>query len=1171
MTSPQLTGFGSIQPGLVALHGNRTETLLETVAAWMRANPLGPLEEEVILVQSNGMAEWVKMQLAQHLGVCAATRVELPARFMWRTYRQVLGKAAVPQRVPLDRASMVWRLMGCLPRLADQPPFAPLTPFVVGQSAAMAYDLSRRLADVLDQYQVYRADWLADWREGQDRLKQANGHTQPLTADQQWQAHLWRNLLQDLAPDQAMAVRPFLHQQVVERLQSGAALKSPVARRVVVFGMTHLPLPVLELLAAVATRSQVLMALPNPCRYHWADIIDGRELHWQTQRRQPLKNDVDLAALPLAALHAHGHPLLAAWGQQGRDFVRQTDAFEEQLAHRTGQAIERIDLFVDNPTSPSPLLWQIQNHILNLEPLAEHTHPKRDPTDRSVVFQVAHSPVRELEILQDHLLDLLAHGAGVAGATGVAAIEPKDIVVMVPQIERFAPAIEAVFGQYGKSDARFIPFAIADLSTKGSSPLVSALEGLLQLPTSRFTLAELRLLIETPAVAQRFGWDEYAVERLMAWCAGAQGRWGLDGAHRDQLGLGECGDTNTLVFALRRMLMGYAQGDVQLGGQGEDQWAEVGADLALGGIEPYGEVGGLDAQCVGGLSDLLDELLAWTATAQTPANPEDWAVRLRQLMAALFEERDIQDQQTVMALEQALVDWLQACEDAGFDQALPLGVVRNAWLEGLDSPHLSKRFKATGVTFCNLMPMRAIPFEVVCLLGMNDGDFPRRSTHNDFDLMGVAGQFRPGDRSRQDDDRQLVLEAILSARQVLYVSWVGKSVRDNTPQPPSVLVAQLRDYVAAGWSKDWLDAITTEHPLQPFSRLYFEENATLHSYAREWRVAHQAPTLATLTNPLADVAMHDAEPGTDMLDPSAEQLVAFYKHPARAYFKAYLGVVFALDAQGDDPDERFVLAGLDHFQLVQTVLDRLASYTGGAITEGDADGLAVRQHYEQAVQQAMARCQREGLLPLGAPGQQAGQALGDELLPPLVAWHGHSQLAAKQFPERKVRCVANRWREKGKTSPYRLKHFLEPWVHSLLAGATQQAFDWVVVGLDGTLHASAWPQARCEAVLQSLITLWHKGQSQALPLPLKTATAVVLGKKEVAEVYEGGFALEGECTDLYWQRCFPDFAGLCQDGQLESLAPQVYGQLLAWIDDCVTLAPHEPIGVAPEQDAGVDA
>jgi hypothetical protein len=179
-------------------------------------------------------------------------------------------------------------------------------------------------------------------------------------------------------------------------------------------------------------------------------------------------------------------------------------------------------------------------------------------------------------------------------------------------------------------------------------------------------------------------------------------------------------------------------------------------------------------------------------------------------------------ERALAALDDALMRWLRACELAGFDQPVDVVGLRHGWLDALQQPRLEQRFRAGGVTFCTLMPMRAIPFDVVCLLGMNEADYPRRNPRSDFDLMALPGQFRPGDRSRQHDDRQLMLEALLSARRQLIVSWTGRSVRDNSEQPPSVLVSQLRDYIAAVWGTGAVKDRTTEHPLQPFDRRYFD-------------------------------------------------------------------------------------------------------------------------------------------------------------------------------------------------------------------------------------------------------------------------------------------------------------------------------------------------------------
>ena len=321
-----------IQPGLLVLHGNRSELLAEAVFEWVRRQPLQPLEQEVFLVQSNGVAEWLKMALATQTGICAATRVELPGRFMWRAYRQILGRSTVPGQSALDKLPLTWRLMQILPGLLSRPEYEPLAGFLRGDDLGRRLQLAQRLADLYDQYQVYRSDWLAAWAAGDDILPKSTDEStrsvKPLPPDQQWQGALWREVLAPLTEQQRAATRPQLHRRFLAALDTGAAQGSPIvpiagiSRRVVLFGMTHVPMQTLEALAALSRHCQVLLAIPNPCRYHWADIIQGRELLRMERRRHPSRNGRDLSAVSLEDMHAHAHPLLAAWGRQGRDFVR---------------------------------------------------------------------------------------------------------------------------------------------------------------------------------------------------------------------------------------------------------------------------------------------------------------------------------------------------------------------------------------------------------------------------------------------------------------------------------------------------------------------------------------------------------------------------------------------------------------------------------------------------------------------------------------------------------------------------------------------------------------------------------------------------------------------------------------------------------------------------------
>lgn len=1164
-----------LQPGFIAFHSNRSEDLAEVVISWIRRHPLNPLEEEIILVQSNGMAEWVKMELARIGGVCAATRVELPSRFLWRTYRQVLGREAIPSDSPLDKVPMIWRLMQLLPTLISEPDFAPVAGFLKANEADRMLQLASKLADLFDQYQNYRADWLDAWAQGHDHMILANGSVSELPQDQRWQPQLWRAVLQTLDEKQQQTIRPRLHQRVLARLSSGEPPAHRVARRVIAIGMSQMPLTTLQALAALGPHSQVMLAIPNPCRFYWGDIMDGRELLHSQRRRQPFRQGRDLSTLPLEDMHAHAHPLLAAWGRQGRDFIRQLDEFDDVEQTRRQFDLARVDLFDESEEdAQTPLLTQVQNRIRDLTPLSEHIKVPIAAGDHSIVFHSAHSKVRELEILHDQLLHLLANPAR------DTSLNPRDVIVMVPDIEQMAPAIRAVFGQYKRHDARYIPFDIADMSAKTSSPLIGAMDWLLRLPQQRCRMSELVDLLEVPAVAARFGIDQESLPKLTHWMVGAGIRWGLNVDHRADLGLLACGDQNSAWFGLRRMLLGYASG-------------AVGVDDPLVGfsdIEPYAEVGGLEAELAGSLAHLLQALVNWWTVASTPATPETWVERGRALLAEMVKAESETDRQALNALDDGLSTWQLACEQAGFREEVPLMVARSAWLEAMETPNLNQRFRAGGVTFCTLMPMRAIPFEVVCLLGMNDGDYPRRSMRSDFDLMGLPGTSRPGDRSRRDDDRQLMLEALLSARRVFYVSWCGHSVRDNSEQPPSVLVSQLRDYLAAGWGQEVVTSRTTQHPLQPFSRRYFEADSPLITYAREWRAAHESQELATTeeadttdaTQSLGDLITSEPlaafvpDPGVPV---TVAQLTNFLRKPVKAFFRQRLLVTFEEDEEENADEECFAVDGLQEYGLIR---DLLASATAETSNELE----------QVCISRSLTRLRKAGELPLKGFGDLKQQALEEVLTTMLQAWHAVQARFPGAAERQSVRLqqgdvvledwidhlcrgeafsdpgeggqigVVTAWLEldpgklcDSKKPIPRPDKLLGPWIRSLAIAASGVSAQGVLVGRDGIVEISPMSQEEAKNTLGMLLTLWFDGMNSPLPLPPKTALAW-LAEKNAASQYEGGYMQRGDVEEACMARMFPDFEALAADGRFEALAREVYAPFLLWVNQHVKARFH---------------
>ncbi|EFH8228966.1 exonuclease V subunit gamma [Escherichia coli] len=883
-------------------HSNRLdvlEALMEFIVERERLDD--PFEPEMILVQSTGMAQWLQMTLSQKFGIAANIDFPLPASFIWNMFVRVLPE--IPKESAFNKQSMSWKLMTLLPQLLEREDFTLLRHYLTDDSdKRKLFQLSSKAADLFDQYLVYRPDWLAQWETG--HLVEGVGEAQA------WQAPLWKALVEYTDElGQPRWHRANLYQRFIETLESATTCPPGLPSRVFICGISALPPVYLQALQALGKHIEIHLLFTNPCRYYWGDIKDPAYLaklltrqrrHSFEDRELPLFRDSENAGQLFNSDGEQdvGNPLLASWGKLGRDYIYLLSDLESS---------QELDAFVD--VTPDNLLHNIQSDILELENRAvagvnieefSRSDNKRplDPLDSSITFHVCHSPQREVEVLHDRLLAMLEEDP---------TLTPRDIIVMVADIDSYSPFIQAVFGS-APAD-RYLPYAISDRRARQSHPVLEAFISLLSLPDSRFVSEDVLALLDVPVLAARFDITEEGLRYLRQWVNESGIRWGIDDDNVRELELPATGQ-HTWRFGLTRMLLGYAMESAQ------GEWQSV---------LPYDESSGLIAELVGHLSSLLMQLNIWRRGLAQERPLEEWLPVCRDMLNAFF----LPDAETEAAMTLIEQQWQAIIAEglgAQYGDAVPLSLLRDELAQRLDQERISQRFLAGPVNICTLMPMRSIPFKVVCLLGMNDGVYPRQLAPLGFDLMSQKP--KRGDRSRRDDDRYLFLEALISAQQKLYISYIGRSIQDNSERFPSVLVQELIDYIGQSHYLPGDEALncdesearvkahlTCHHTRMPFDPQNYQPG-NLQSYAREWLPAASQAGKAhsEFVQPL---------PFTLPETVPLETLQRFWAHPVRAFFQMRLQVNFRTEDSEIPDTEPFILEGLSRYQINQQLLNVL--------------------------------------------------------------------------------------------------------------------------------------------------------------------------------------------------------------------------------------------------------
>ncbi|MGD9122597.1 MAG: exodeoxyribonuclease V subunit gamma, partial [Desulfobacterales bacterium] len=874
-------------PGLNIFTSNKLEILAAHLAQQLKTPVSEMLKPDIIVIQSAGMERWISQELAHTNGICANIRFPFPNTFLDHIARQVLPDVDALSLFEPD--VLMFRIMKALPECKTRPEFERLRAYLADDADRLKeLQIARKLADLFDQYQVFRPDMIIDWEQGNN----------PEHAADHWQAELWRQLQEDGQNQHRTSQQRYL----IECLQAHPEYFTDLPQRCFLFGISYLPRFHLETFAALSEVVETNLFLLNPCQEYWGDIVSQKQI-------QRIKRTYSHSTEAMTELHLEeGNRLLASMGSHGRDFHTVISSFDFQ-----------INEDYQDPGCTT-LLSCIQSDILNLKdrrpaPVGTNnqedalTAPTRasviaiDPSDTSIQIHCCHSPMREAEVLHDNLLAMFEADP---------QLRPKDIVVMTPDIDTYAPYIQAVFDTV--IDERLhIPFSIADCGPRGKGRLIDGFSAFLELKDSRLSVSRVLRLLEAPGVRGKFGLNRRDIEIVERWIRDTRIRWGIDANHRRTLDLPAVPE-NTWYAGIRQLLLGYA-----MPGNHQQMFDD---------ILPYDAVEGNDIHSLGKFLDFCDAVFRYARGLIEAKSLRTWSIFFKRSLDEFF----LPDEESQRELKsvRSILDNLGQCQtDAAFNEKIQFEPMRFYLEHQLDKLPFSSGFMTGGVTFCAMLPMRSIPFKAVCLIGMNSDAFPRDSQPLSFDQ--IAQHPRPSDRSRRNDDKYLFLESIISARQTLYISYVGQSIQDNSRMPPSPLVSELLDTIEKGFElpgQKIREHVLRFHRLQAFSAEYFTGKGLFFSYSKENCDAAAFINTNNTTLPLITRAIPLTAPEkAELRNLDIESLCRFFSHPTRFLLQRRLGIYLEQTAVLIEKHEDFELDPLDQFHVGQRLLKtRMAGY-----------------------------------------------------------------------------------------------------------------------------------------------------------------------------------------------------------------------------------------------------
>jgi exodeoxyribonuclease V gamma subunit len=866
-----------------------------------------PFAIEIVCVPTRGVERWLAQRLSHQLGtavdsddgVCAAVDFCSPRRLIARTLGNGIGTTAED---PWQPGRAVWPLLRVIEEARGESWLGLLWSYLgdrergpgpAGEPDAKAqvrgdrrWSIARHLAGLFAAYGSSRPAMIHRWLSGDD----VDGSGRPLPADRAWQAELWRRLRAEIGgPSPAERIRTAAAQ--LAESPAGTDLPS----RLSLFGATRIDPDHLLVLRSLAHHRDVHLWLPHPSAALWERIA--------TASADTTPALGSRAATPTAA--AAEHRLLSYLGRDAREL----QLMLASPAEPTGSA-QVLDIALPR-TDPWPdhLLGWLQSDIAgNRPPAPIEERPVLRAADRSIELHASHGPDRQVEVLRELLVGLLADDR---------TLEPRDIVVMCPDIETYAPLIAASFGLDVKESEAEHPghrlrVRLADRSLRQLNPLLSTVSRLVALADSRMEASAVLDFCSSPPVARKFSFSTDEIDRLHDLVPRSGVRWGLDAEHRSRYGMAQFAQ-NTWSAGLDRLLLGVAMDESE--------------ERFIGTALPMDDVDSSDVDLIGRLAECVDRIRTITDSFAVPKSLPAWCEDLKRAIELLTLVTPADSWQVAHAYAQ-ISALAPAASDPG-EQPVELGLAEvSALLADAFRGRASRaNFRTGTLTICTMLPMRSVPHRVVCVLGVDDGVFPRHAQLDGDDILALDPWI--GDRDPRSEDRQLLLDAIMAAQDHLLIIYAGLDPRTGARRPPAVPIGELLDCLdLTARTESGLPVrhvITTEHPLQPFDARNFvaPESGAGFSFDRaSWRGALAARS--PRSEPPATFGSRSLPP-LELPSLELDDLLRFFNHPIRALLRDRAGLSLREEEEQSAEQIPIALSGLDRWAVGDRLLRRSLS------------------------------------------------------------------------------------------------------------------------------------------------------------------------------------------------------------------------------------------------------